>query len=263
MRFWHASGLSSHPSCISLGSLSEGSPTGSYSHPGQSHSFIKFLKGLVFLFVLLSEVGVDQPELPRAPNVHKRKMASLLRISLPTLTNWMDRWPDFPVAAGGRNGVAYEFDPAAVFTFLAERRKEEAEREAGRDAELMKLQLSFDGLFPAVEPDPAFSRIPVKEQIDLAKLRDLQMKQAERAGKLVNAEELSDLFVGTMSRLSRDISTFIRQLGREQGWPDVQVRQAETRLADMQRQAVAAAMKSLEPETEDDGDGGEQLRLAG
>ncbi|MBB2196572.1 DNA packaging protein [Gluconacetobacter sp. 1c LMG 22058] len=213
--------------------------------------------------MLLSEVGVDQPELPRAPNVHKRKMASLLRISLPTLTNWMDRWPDFPVAAGGRNGVAYEFDPAAVFTFLAERRKEEAEREAGRDAELMKLQLSFDGLFPAVEPDPAFSRIPVKEQIDLAKLRDLQMKQAERAGKLVNAEELSDLFVGTMSRLSRDISTFIRQLGREQGWPDVQVRQAETRLADMQRQAVAAAMKSLEPETEDDGDGGEQLRLAG
>nr|WP_244959636.1 terminase small subunit [Gluconacetobacter azotocaptans] len=217
---------------------------------------------MVFLLVLLSEVRVDQPELPSAPTVNKRKLASLLRISLPTLTNWLDRWPEFPVAAGGRNGVPYAFDPAAVFSFLAERRKEEAERDASRDEELMKLQLSFDALWPSAEPEPGMSsRIPVKEQIDLARLRDLQMKQAERAGKLVNAEEVQDLFIGAVSRLSRDMGTFLRQLGRDQGWPDAMVRQAETRFADMQRQAVEGALRSLEPETADDG--GAQLRLAG
>ncbi|MBB2159714.1 terminase small subunit [Gluconacetobacter sacchari] len=211
--------------------------------------------------MLLSEVSVDQSDLPSAPTVNKRKMASLLRISLPTLTNWLDRWPEFPVAAGGRNGVAYAFDPAAVFAFLSERKREEAEHDASRDEELMKLQLSFDALWPAADPDPApSSRIPVKEQIDLARLRDLQMKQAERAGKLVNAEEVMDLFVGAMSRLSRDMGTFLRQLGRDQGWPDAMVRQAETRFAEMQRQAVAGALKSLEPDPADDG--GAQLRLA-
>nr|WP_254511281.1 DNA packaging protein [Komagataeibacter oboediens] len=203
--------------------------------------------------VLLSdnEAAQDGQTTTIRPTVNKRELANRLRISLPTLTSWLDRWTDFPVVERGRNGVSWTFYLDEVLAFLTARREEEAAKEADRDAELMKLQLT---LWPEPVAQPVSPRIPVKEQLDLARLQDLQMKQAERAGKLVNAEEVQDLFTSVFGRLGRDINVFIRQLGREQSWPDVMIRQAESKLADMQRTAVQKLLKDMKAdETDDDG----------
>lgn len=216
--------------------------------------FYKIFKGLVFPLVLLSDnetAWEDQVATPR-PTVNKRELASRLRISLPTLTSWLDRWPDFPVVERGRNGVSWTFHLDEVFAFLTARREEEAEKEANRDAELMKLQLS---LWPEPVPAPSSdSRLSIKERYDLARLQDLQIKQAKQAGKLVHAEDLQDLFTSVFGRLGRDINVFIRQLGREQSWPDAMIRQAESKVADMQRTAVQKVLDDMKiGETEDDG----------
>lgn len=207
----------------------------------------------MFPLVLLSdnEAAQDGQTTTIRPTVNKRELANRLRISLPTLTSWLDRWTDFPVVERGRNGVSWTFYLDEVLAFLTARREEEAAKEADRDAELMKLQLT---LWPEPVAQPVSPRIPVKEQLDLARLQDLQMKQAERAGKLVNAEEVQDLFTSVFGRLGRDINVFIRQLGREQSWPDVMIRQAESKLADMQRTAVQKLLKDMKAdETDDDG----------
>ncbi len=222
--------------------------------PCQVTDFYKFYKGLVFPLVLLSdsETAQDGPVVASRPTVNKRELANRLRISLPTLTSWLDRWPEFPVVERGRNGVSWTFHLDEVLTFLTARREEEAAKEAGRDAELMKLQL-------ALWPEPVAvassdSRLSIKERYDLARLQDLQIKQAKQAGKLVNAEELQDLFTSVFGRLGRDINVFIRQLGREQSWPDAMIRQAESKLADMQRTAVQQVLDDMKiGETEDDG----------
>ncbi|WP_367651062.1 DNA packaging protein [Komagataeibacter oboediens] len=198
-----------------------------------------------------NEAAQDGQTTTIRPTVNKRELANRLRISLPTLTSWLDRWTDFPVVERGRNGVSWTFYLDEVLAFLTARREEEAAKEADRDAELMKLQLT---LWPEPVAQPVSPRIPVKEQLDLARLQDLQMKQAERAGKLVNAEEVQDLFTSVFGRLGRDINVFIRQLGREQSWPDVMIRQAESKLADMQRTAVQKLLKDMKAdETDDDG----------
>ena len=207
----------------------------------------------MFPLVLLSdsETAQDGPVVASRPTVNKRELANRLRISLPTLTSWLDRWPEFPVVERGRNGVSWTFHLDEVLAFLTDRREEEAAKEADRDAELMKLQLT---LWPEPVAQPSGPRIPIKEQLDLARLQDLQMKQAERAGKLVNAEEVQDLFTSVFGRLGRDINVFIRQLGREQSWPDVMIRQAESKLADLQRTAVQKLQKDMKAEeTDDDG----------
>ncbi|GBQ52226.1 terminase small subunit [Komagataeibacter sucrofermentans] len=190
---------------------------------------------------------MDQPDgSGDTPPVNKRELAKRLRVSLPTLTNWIDRWEDFPVVSRGGNGVSWAFSLEEVFAFLADRREEEAQSKAGRDQQLLDLQLSFDALLPP-DPQPApGSRMSVKEQIDAWKLRDLKRKEAERCGTLVIAADVQEMFTSAVARLSRDIAVYIRQTGREQGWPDAMIRQAEAKLADMQRKSVTDALRALE-----------------
>ncbi|MBV1835642.1 terminase small subunit [Acetobacter estunensis] len=185
--------------------------------------------------------------------LNKRELSRRLKVSLPTLTAWMERWPEFPVAQRGTNGSSYRFDVEAVFAFLSERREEEAQQKAGRDEQLMALQLSFGDLFPA--PDPVSDnrrRLSTKEEIDLWKLRDLKRKEAERSGQLVIAAEVEQLFQAALARLNRDATSFIRRLGQQERWSDAQMRSIEARFADMQRQSVRDALALLDEEPDAD-----------
>ena len=206
---------------------------------------------------------MDQPDADGdIPPVNKRELAKRLRVSLPTLTNWIDRWEDFPVVSRGGNGVSWAFSLEDVFAFLSDRREEEAQSKAGRDQQLLDLQLSFDALLPP-EPQQApasGSRMTVKEQIDAWKLRDLKRKEAERCGTLVIAADVQEMFTSTVARLARDIGVYIRQTGREQGWPDAMIRQAEAKLAEMQRKSVTDALRALETDEPNADD--RQLHLA-
>ncbi|NHN83653.1 DNA packaging protein [Acetobacter musti] len=188
-----------------------------------------------------------------APMLNKRELARRLKVSLPTLTAWMERWPEFPVAQRGTNGSSYRFDVEAVFAFLSERRDEEAQQKAGRDEQLMALQLSFADLFPAPAPlADSGRRMSPKEEIDLWKLRDLKRKEAERSGLLVVAEQVEQMFGAAFARLSRDSMSFIRRLGQQERWSDAQLRAVETRFADMQRQSVRDALALLDTDADAD-----------
>jgi len=192
--------------------------------------------------------------------LNKAEMAKRLKVSLPTLTNWLDRWPDFPFVDRGTNGKSWRFDPHAVFDFLAERQEEEQRKSAGRDEQLERLQLQFDELFEPEEQPRSLGTVSAKEQIDIWRLRELKRREAERCGKLVVAEQLQDMFSSAFATLSRDTGVFLRRLAREQDWPDAVLRKAEADLADVQRKSVTAVLDTLKQEADTDHE--RQLHLA-
>jgi len=196
------------------------------------------------LLLLSSEEQQSGPAASADVTLNKRDMALRLRISLPTLTAWIDRWPDFPIAQRGTNGASYRFVPEEVFQFLAERREEELRERSGRDEQLMALQLTFDALLPA-QPVEQRRTISTKEEIELWKLRDLKRREAERCGTLVIAAEVQDMFASALARLQRDQAVFIRKLGRQEGWPESQMRAVEAQFAEVQRAAVRDALAIL------------------
>lgn len=189
---------------------------------------------------------------PSGVTLNKREMALRLRVSLPTLTAWMDRWPDFPVEQRGTNGSSYRFQPDLVFQFLGQKRDEEREANSVRDEQLQNLQLVFDDLLPPIENQRApTKRLTPKEEIDVWKLRELKRKEAERCGQLVIASELQEQLRDAFARLSQDTRTFIRKLGRKNGWPDSSIREAEQQFEETQRASVASLLKILETEPDD------------
>ncbi|GBR35030.1 DNA packaging protein [Gluconobacter kondonii] len=189
-------------------------------------------------------------EAHEAVTLNKAQMAKRLKVSLPTLTNWIDRWPDFPADHRGTNGKSWSFNPHAVFDFLAARREEEEKATIGRDEKLMELQLQFDDLF-AEEEQPARSGfVSTKEQIDIWRLRDLKRKEAERCGKLVIADQMQDMMATAFAMLARDTGAFLRQLARDQSWPDAVLRQAESRLKDVQLKSVNSVLTMLKQDTD-------------
>lgn len=53
--------------------------------------------------------------------MNKRELATVLGVSLPTISDYLERWPDFPVVKRGCLGQPWAFEPVAVRAFLAER----------------------------------------------------------------------------------------------------------------------------------------------
>ena len=172
-----------------------------------------------------------------SPTVNKAQLAHWLGVSLPTLGRWMLRYgADFPVIERGTNGRDYAFDPQAVALFLQARRDEQAQATGERDEQLAQLRLALD--LPTAEPPPKAAT--TKDEIEAWKLRRLMREEAERAQQLVPADGVADALRAALARLSRDMHAFVRQIGREQNWPDAYVRAVESRLADQQRASVAS-----------------------
>ena len=169
-------------------------------------------------------------------SVNKAELAHLLRVSLPTLTRWILKYgPDFPVVERGTNGRDYVFDPGTVIEFLRARQEEQARSLEEKDQQLTQLRLSID--IPGVEAPPRGS---AKDELDAWRLRRIQREEAVAARALVPAAAVRDAFRTAFTRLSRDSQAFVRQLGREQQWPDPYIRAIEKRLAEQQRASVAA-----------------------
>lgn len=181
---------------------------------------------------------------------NKAELAHRLGVSLPTLSLWMQRYGDaFPVLERGSNGRGYVFDFRAVFDFLAARKQEQADAQAERDEALAQLVLPFA---PVAETAPPPGTLSLQDQFKALQLRRLQREEAERSGQLVPAADIQANLAMVLGRLSRDAHAFLRQIGREQGWPDAYTRAVTDRFADMQREAVRdldAAMSDDAPAT--------------
>ena len=192
-------------------------------------------------------------EVAAAPLMTKRELANFLKTSLPTLTAWLDRWPEFPVRERGTNGRSYKFDPRDVCTFLRARQQEDADRRAERDEQLAQLLLPF-GPEPAKPSSPQPS---LDDQIKALKLNDLRLAQAQRARSLVSTVEVSELLTKVFGDIGRGMRGFLGQLAREDGWPAAIRTERERRLAELQQQFVRDAAEFLRQpprvmDTEDD-----------
>ena len=173
--------------------------------------------------------------------LNKQRLALRLGVSLPTLSKWLLKYEaDFPVVARGGNGRDYSFDLAAVVAFLRTKQADQcaaaAATKAAIDETLAGLLLPFDP--PDAEPQPMVPSI--KDEILAWELRKRQRLEAEAAGLLIPVEQVRSVVMDTLGRLSREQRAFIRQIGREEGWPPAVIQAHEKRLADVQRATVAA-----------------------
>jgi phage terminase Nu1 subunit (DNA packaging protein) len=167
---------------------------------------------------------------------NKAQLAEALGVALPTLSAWIIKYrPEFPIQSVGSNGRSYVFDFPAVFDFLRAKKDEQEASRAERDQALAQLVLPL-GL---VEPEPA-PTLSIKDQVLAVELRRRLREEAEKAGRLISADEIGAAVSAVLARLNRDTRAFIQQLGREQDWPTGYTQSVLTRFGDTQRSAVAA-----------------------
>ena len=192
-------------------------------------------------------------------DLNKTELATWLSISLPTLSRWLVRYgAEFPVLERGTNGKDYRFDPALVSEFLRAKQDEQERSKAEKDEQLAQLKLPFD--LPGAEAPPKGASI--RDELEAWKLRKVQREEAERSGLLVPSAQISEAIASTLARLSRDIHAFLRQLGREQNWPDAMIRETERRLTEIQHSSVKEMDTILRADAASYGENERQLRLA-
>lgn len=185
----------------------------------------------------ITEADGEDAALADGVLVSKRELCRVLRISRPTLDAWIDRYGDaFPIAERGANGREYQFDAEAVIDFLRAEQERQAAARAQRDEALAQLMLPL----PA-GPAPAADAPSLDDRLKAARLNALLLDEEERAGRLVSATEVEDRLTSVFAVLARELAAFLRQLAREQNWPDAVLLAAERRLAEVQHTAVTAA----------------------
>ena len=96
-------------------------------------------------------------------------------------------------------------------------------------------RLPFD--LPGAEPPPKATS--TKDELLAWELRKRQRQEAEAAGQLVPVAAMKSEVMALLGDISRETHAFIRQIGREQGWPSAVTQAMEKRLADQQRATVA------------------------
>jgi phage terminase Nu1 subunit (DNA packaging protein) len=176
----------------------------------------------------------DAAPLERAPLVvNKRELARALKVSLPTLNELVERYPDFPVKARGSNGVGWEFELEIVIEFL--RAKDEAARQAEteRAALFKQLELPVDkhAIMPIGELSPTQRR-------QLAEARSKERKLAIEMGLLVEVPKMRQDLQLAIGRLGRFFDTLPTQIAREHNLPEEVMRSIRRRLDDQRRSFV-------------------------
>jgi phage terminase small subunit/phage terminase Nu1 subunit (DNA packaging protein) len=175
--------------------------------------------------------------------VSKRELCGILNTTGPTLSAWINKYGDrFPVARVGSKGTEYLFDPAAVIEFLRGEQQRQQEQRAQRDEALAQL------ILPLGDERSDESGAPsLEDQIKAARLNQMRVAEAERAGKLVQSDMVIDLFSRAFADLSRDARQFVGQLGREQSAPQAVIDSWLMRLAEVQEQSLRRALANLVP----------------
>lgn len=166
--------------------------------------------------------------------VNKRELAKLLKCSLPTLNELIDRYPDFPVVKRGSNGVEWEFDAQEVIDFL--RMKEEAENRAA--AERASLFKQFSLPIDAAAPEGAGDLSPSARR-SLAEARLKERRLAIETGMLAEVPALRQNQTLVIGRLGRFFDNLPQQLAREFNLPEEVMRSMRKRLDDQRRGFVA------------------------
>lgn len=186
--------------------------------------------------------------------VNKRELAVVLGVSVPTVDAYLLRFTDFPVVRRGAPGVEWQFDAAACVDFMRAQRDAEHQAEAARQDAAAQLAMPVDVIVPAEDRalDPA-------KRLQIARARAVERELAMKAGLLVPTSEVRQVLGTAFAALGRDLQAYVRQLGADHAWTDLQQRDADARMAE----TLHGFRRSAERLLADPGEGDHgQLRLA-
>lgn len=188
-------------------------------------------------------------------SLNKKEMAKRIGVSLPTLTSWIERWPDFPIVERGTNGARYRFNPQHVLVFIREKQEEERAKTAERDERLTSIQLEMAGLFPEDDVPPEESHADLKKLLDAWKLRKLKREEALASGRLLVADDVRDNLMDVFARLGSETRSFWKRACVSNGVPGAIVERLLDDYGDVQRTVVSKLSSSLQEEIADDQEG--------
>ena len=174
------------------------------------------------------------PDADAAPLLlNKRELASATGVSVVTITNYLDRYPDFPVVQAGTNGREWQFDVFAVRAFLEAEAVKERTADARRHEAIAQLGLA---LVPGAED----KTVTLAPQERLAHLRALKAEDDLRIqrGFLVSVPELRQVQTAAIAKWNGAVHAAIRQASRDFNLPDAVGRALVERIAEAQRAFV-------------------------
>lgn len=166
--------------------------------------------------------------------MNKRELAAIVGRSVPTISNWIDKYPDFPVVDRGTNGKEWVFDPHAVRDFIATIEAADAQAAADRAARLQQLGLPFTDPGDASQPSAVAYTLD-----DIKRIQALDTLRQQR-GFLVDVTEIRQQLTSAVARWSRANRAAIAQAARDHNLPDPVARAIRESLEEAQRQFVAA-----------------------
>jgi len=171
--------------------------------------------------------------------VNKRELAVCLGVSLPTVSAWIDRYPDFPIVERGTNGREWRFDVEAVRGFMRRREEEEERAETARAEQIRQVSL------PTTDPgDIAGNDVLTLDQIRAIRATD-ELRRSR--GFLVSVPELRQAMTAAIARWSAAELSVLQQAGRDLALPEPVVRALQDRFADARRQFVRSLAEATEP----------------
>lgn len=140
--------------------------------------------------------------------------AEFFDVATPTVRDWIKAGG--PIVEGGKPGVPYKIDPAALAAWRKERTEQEAAAREQRAGTLNQLKLDLLGpaSLTAQDPDLKLSKTEAAAALQAEYHRT---KIAEKRGELVNANALKLLLAQALANLQGGLrampDTICRQLG--------------------------------------------------
>lgn len=176
--------------------------------------------------------------------VNKRELARILGVSLPTMTAILDRYPDFPAANKGSNGVPWQFDPELAKAFVLAKREEERAANAAKSELLAQIALPLDEPTETVAEGPSLSPV---ERLQQARALLAEDKLARERGFLIPTTEMRQRLAPVWAELGNALQALPAELGAHYNLPLPVVRDMRRRIAAAQR-SIHARLLELLPE---------------
>jgi len=183
--------------------------------------------------------------------VNKRELAKrILKCSLPTLTDLIDRYEDFPIEQRGANGIEYMFDAELVVEFLRGKREEETRLTAEAAAERAEYFKQFSLPIDDIAPEEARGLTPTQRQA-LAKARLIERKLALESSLLVSMAELRQDLTIPMQMLGKFLDTLPTQVGADLNLPEEAQRAMRSRIDEARRAFVREVERRMQSKDAD------------
>lgn len=174
--------------------------------------------------------------------VNKRELARILGVSLPTMTAVLERYPDFPVASRGSNGVPWQFDPELAKAFVLAKRDEERAADAAKSELLAQIALPLDEPQRPGAEGPSLSSV---ERLQQARALLAEDKLARERGFLVLTTDMRQRLAPLWAELNAALQALPAELGAAYNLPLPVVRDMRRRIASAQRSIHARLVELL------------------